>query len=910
LHFLLPNKFHCQCVQIHKIDIRLTISTLQMATVVIPEERLKKFNIMKQKTRKLPERILITACFLLCSNSYGETLPFQNQSLPIETRVSDLVDRLTIEEKVSQLFDKSPAIKRLSIPEYYWWNEALHGVARAGKATVFPQAIGLAATFDEPLIYRIATTISDEGRAKHHGFLRERTIAMYGGLTYWSPNINIFRDPRWGRGQETYGEDPFLTSRMAINFVRGLEGDDPTRLKSAATLKHYAVHSGPEVSRHSDNYVASKKDLTETYLRAFEETIAATDVSSVMCAYNSVNGTPACGSDELLRDTLRNTFNFSGYVVSDCGAIADFYDENSHHVVDSPAEAAANALKSGTDLNCGDHHGNTFSYLIEALAEGLVEESDIDSALTRLFTARMKLGMFDRDDTHPYTQIPMAVVGDKSHIQLAREAAEKSMVLLKNDGILPLKRDQKVALIGPNADNPAILVGNYHGSPTQPVTPKHALSQALPEKLLSYAPGSSLTEDIFTHFQPVPADVFTHVNFQGEVKPGLVAKYYSASHFNLQPSSRRIEENINLTNANIPLQKAPNQEFAAQWAGVITPNASGNYHFKTKNVEIYLNGEPLGPTQYLEAGKAYNFRAEARIQQYWHSNVIEPEISFKWLKEDRDLAQKALQSAKQSDVIVFVGGISAELEGEEMPLEIEGFSHGDRTNINLPRSQSSLLKALHKLGKPIVMVNMSGSAMALNWEDRNLNAIIQGFYPGEQTGPALVNLLYGTTSPSGRLPVTFYRSLEDLPAFKDYRMENRTYKYYKGAPLYPFGYGLTYANFDYDNLNVSRVETGLHISSTLANKSNIEAEEVVQVYLSMPEAPARTPQRELVAFKRIKLAGGETQTVKFNIDNTQLVYVDNDGKRQPYHGKLHISVGGGQGVRPSEKVVRRTVVIP
>lgn len=865
---------------------------------------------MKRKIRKLPKRILISACFLLCSNSYGETLPFQNQSLPIKARVSDLVDRLTIEEKVSQLFDKSAAIERLSIPEYYWWNEALHGVARAGKATVFPQAIGMAATFDEPLIYRIATTISDEGRAKHHAFLEDDTIAMYGGLTYWSPNINIFRDPRWGRGQETYGEDPFLTSRMAINFVRGLEGDDTRQLKSVATLKHYAVHSGPEVSRHSDDYVASKKDLTETYLRAFEDTITATDVSSVMCAYNRVNGAPACGSEELLSDTLRDTFNFSGYVVSDCGAIADFYDENSHHVVDSPSQAAARALKSGTDLNCGDHHGNTFSYLVEAVAEGIVNESDIDRALTRLLTARMKLGMFDRDNTHPYTQIPIDVVGAKSHIQLAREAAEKSMVLLKNDGVLPLKRDSKVALIGPNADNPAILVGNYHGTPVQPVTPKQAFSQSLPKDLFSYAPGSSLTEDIFTHFRPVPAGVFSHVNIQGEVKPGLVAKYYAASHFNLQPSNRQIEANINLTNADIPLHKTPNQEFAVQWMGKITPKASGTYHFQTKNVDVYLNGEPLGTTYYLEAGKTYDFKAESLIQQYWHSNVIEPEISFKWLIEDRDLEKKALDIAKQSDVIVFVGGISAELEGEEMPLEIDGFSHGDRTNLNLPKSQSSLLKALHKLGKPIVMVNMSGSAMALNWEDRNLNAIIQGFYPGEQTGPALVNLLYGTKSPSGRLPVTFYRSVEDLPDFKDYSMENRTYKYYKGTPLYPFGYGLSYANFHYDKLKVVRTERGLQVSSIITNESDIDAEEVVQVYLSMPEAPTRTPQRELVAFKRVRLAGEETQSVQFTIDKKQLVYVDEQGERKPYRGKLHITVGGGQGVKRSDNIVRQTVPMP
>ncbi|ALM91669.1 MULTISPECIES: glycoside hydrolase family 3 C-terminal domain-containing protein [Alteromonas] len=865
---------------------------------------------MNRIIKKLPERILISACFLLTSHSHAETLPFQNQSLPVETRVADLVDRLTLEEKVSQLFDKSAAIERLAIPEYYWWNEALHGIARAGKATVFPQAIGMAATFDEPLIYRIASTISDEGRAKHHEFLREDTNAMYGGLTYWSPNINIFRDPRWGRGQETYGEDPFLTSRMAVNFVKGLEGQDPTYLKSVATLKHYAVHSGPEVSRHSDDYAASEKDLTETYLRAFEDTIAATNISSVMCAYNRVNGSPACGSEALLQNTLRDKFNFSGYVVSDCGAIADFYDENSHHVVDSPAQAAASALKSGTDLNCGDHHGNTFSYLIEAVAEDLVEESDIDQALTRLLTARMKLGMFDNSSTHAYTKMPMSVVGSKNHLELAREAAEKSMVLLKNDGVLPLKRNSKIALIGPNADNPAILVGNYHGTPVQPVTPKEAFSQALPSNQIGYAPGSSITENIFTHFSPVPSSVFTHVNMQGESKPGLVAKYYPSSHFNLQPSKRHVEMNINLKSEDIPFNKASNQEFAVRWTGKITPQESGNYYFKMKNVEVYLDGELTDESRYLEAGRSYDFKAESLIRRFWHSNVIEPEISFNWLIEDKNLDSEALRVAKESDVIVFVGGISAELEGEEMPLEIDGFSHGDRTNIKLPESQSSLLKALHKLGKPMVMVNMSGSAIALNWEDKNLNAIIQGFYPGEQTGPALLNLLYGDTSPSGRLPVTFYSSVDDLPDFKNYNMVNRTYKYYEGTPLYPFGYGLSYADFRYDKLKITRSEKGLNIATTLSNKSDISAQEVVQVYLGMPDAPIRTPQRELVAFKRVNLAGGESQSVKFTINESQLVYVDEQGQRQPYKGKLLVTLGGGQGVKRSDNVVQHSINLP
>lgn len=862
---------------------------------------------MKNVLNRLHVGCLFSACIVLTPVTLANTMPFRDTELPIEARVNDLINRLTVEEKISQLFDKSAPIPRLSIPEYYWWNEALHGVARAGKATVFPQAIGLASTFDQTLMLEVATAISDEGRAKHHAFLRNNTIAMYGGLTYWSPNINIFRDPRWGRGQETYGEDPFLTATMATSFVKGLEGDDPSYLKSVATIKHYAVHSGPEVSRHSDDYTVSEKDLTETYLRTFKDIIAATDVSSVMCAYNRVNGLPACGSDPLLKDLLRNSFGFSGYVVSDCGAIADFYDKNSHHVVTSPEEAAANALKAGTDLNCGDHHGNTFSYLKEALARGLVEEHDIDRALTRLFKARMKLGMFDEDSSHPYTQLSESAIGSDKHIDLARRAAESSIVLLKNDGILPLDPSSKIALIGPNADNKSILVGNYHGTPIAPSTPKQALSTFLPQSKFRYAPGSSLTENIYAHFSAVPAAVFSHTNAHGQRLPGLIAEYYPASHFNLQPSFRQIESKIDFSETGIPMHRQPNQEFAIRWHGLFEPQKTGNYAFNLSNVDVYLDGISVADSVYLEAGKTYSFRAESIIQQYWHSNVIDPDIRFEWVNTDVDLAAEAIQIAMESDVIVFIGGISAQLEGEEMALEIDGFSHGDRTHLSLPKSQTNLLKELHKLGKPIVLVNMSGSAMALNWHDKNLNAIIQGFYPGEQTGPALINILYGKTPPSGRLPVTFYSSVDDLPDFKDYSMENRTYKYYEGTPLYPFGYGLSYTDFRYDSLTLSRNKDGLAISATIENLGEITADEVVQVYLSMPDAPTEVPQRELVAFKRVTIKSGRQEKVQFTLTGDQLTYVDQSGARQPYLGTLKVLVGGGQGLKRKDNVVQDTI---
>ena len=735
---------------------------------------------------------------------------------------------------------------------------------------------------------------------------------MYTGLTYWSPNINIFRDPRWGRGQETYGEDPYLTTRIAVNFINGLQGDNSKYLKSVATLKHYAVHSGPEVSRHSDDYTASKKDLAETYLPAFKDVIAQTDVASVMCAYNSVNGTPACGNNELIQNKLRDEFNFKGYIVSDCGAIADFYDIKSHNIVSTEAQAAAMALRTGTDLNCGDHHGNTFSNLTQAVQEGLVEENDIDIALKRLMYARFKLGMFDDANNVPFSKKSMTLVGSAEHLKLTEEAAQKSLVLLKNKQLLPLKGNEKIALIGPNANNTAILLGNYNGTPITPITPKYALEKRLGKNNLTYSAGSSITGEVYTHYQPIEAKHFFHLDHNNQMQPGLIAQYYPASNFDRQPTKRQIDKNIDFSWERSPIDNSIEQEFAVKWDGIIKPEQTAQYYFKATNMSFTLNGKTVNGAITLNKNEEYILTAQAKFNHFWHSNVINPTASLGWLKNPQNLTQQALDNANEADVIVFVGGISANLEGEEMPLQIEGFSHGDRTNINLPKSQLNLLKKLKQTGKPIVLVNMSGSAMALNWENENIDAIVQGFYPGEAAGSALAGLLYGDFSPSGKLPITFYKSVSDLPDFKNYSMQNRTYKYYEGEVLYPFGYGLSYADFKYKNTRHSiNADTGdLNLTTTIANQSSFTADDVVQVYISMPDAPLKTPNKQLVSFKHVTLKNKAQNDVKFTVPKNQLTYINEQGNAVAYKGRLIVTVGSGQGIKiPKDKFTVSNIVL-
>jgi len=680
------------------------------------------------------------------------TQAYLNPDLPIAERVQDLVARMTLEEKISQMVHPAAAIERLSVPEYNWWNECLHGVGRAGIATVFPQAIGLAATWNPDFMFKVATAISDEARAKHHQAVREGNRDIYYGLTFWSPNINIFRDPRWGRGQETYGEDPYLTACMGVAFVRGLQGDDPDYLKVVATPKHYAVHSGPEESRHHFDAQVSERDLRETYLPAFEATIREGGAWSIMGAYNRTNGEACCASPTLLGKILRGEWGFEGYVVSDCGAIRDIWAH--HKLVETPAEAAALAVREGCDLNCGA----TYEHLLEAAQQGLIDEATIDRAVTRLFTARFKLGMFDPDERVPYAQIPYEVNDCAAHRALALEAARQSIVLLKNeDDFLPLSRDLKtIAVIGPNADDVEVLLGNYNGTPSSAVTPLQGVRNLLgPDAEVLYARGCGITEG------------------------------------------------------------------------------------------------------------------------------------------DEESLQEALEVAQRAEVAIVCLGLSQKVEGEEGATK-----QADRSDIILPGMQERLLRELYLASVPTVLVLLNGSAVAINWANEALPAIVEAWYPGEEGGTALAEVLFGEYNPSGRLPVTFYRSVEQLPPFEDYAMEGRTYRFFQGEPLYPFGHGLSYTRFAYNGLTLTprEIQGGESVEARVIvrNVGHRAGDEVVQVYLKDVRSPYPVPIRQLVGFQRVHLEAGKDQRLTFTITPEQMVVHDRNGRPLIQPGDFIVSVGGGQ----------------
>lgn len=832
--------------------------------------------------------------------------PFLNPELDIDTRVDDLISRMTLQEKALQLFNEAPAIERLKVPAYNWWNECLHGVARAGNATVFPQAIGLAASFDEDLMHRVGTAISDEGRAKHHYFTKNGVRSIYTGLTFWSPNINIFRDPRWGRGQETYGEDPYLTGRMAVNFIKGIQGDDPDYLKAIATVKHYGVHSGPEVSRHSDNYFVNERDLYTTYLPAFKMAVQEANVQSVMCAYNRFRDQPCCGSDLLLSYILRDEFGFEGYIVTDCGALTDFYAEGYHEVVDRPSQAWGWALSAGTDLNCEQNKAFLEDNFEEAVQQGMINEKDINRALSRLFKARFKLGMFDPEQQVPFASIPMSAVGSEEHKALALEAAQKSLVLLKNDRLLPLKEGTKVALVGPNADNLDVLVGNYNGTPTNPQTPLTAFSKKLPEGQFAYSPGGPLVPRIYGHSKPVPAHLFYHEE-DGALKNGLKANYYKGADFLGAPAMSRIDSAINFNWEVSPVSGLLEETFCVQWEGYFIPEQSGTYVF-SGTCDLTLDGKDILNRQTgaledsevrLEEGRKYKLVSRFVEEPHWWENTLYPTAHLQWVETSRDYAKEALEASATADVVVFCGGISPRLEGEEMKLDIDGFSHGDRTHLKLPANQEDLLKQLHATGKPIIYVNFSGSAMALNWQDENLPAIVQAFYPGEHAGTALFDLLFGAYSPSGKLPVTYYKSVEDLPDFLDYAMSNRTYRYFKGEVLYPFGYGLSYGDFSYEwSAMPQEINAGeaLDFAVEVTNKSTIAATENLLVYLTDKEASVPVPLQSLADFKSVHLNPGESKVVNFTINADQMALINPDFKPEVEEGVFEIVVKGNTGI--------------
>jgi beta-glucosidase len=826
---------------------------------------------------------------LLVSPLYG----YQDKASP-EERAADLVSKMTLEEKASQMQNSAPAIPRLGIPAYDWWNEALHGVARAGLATVFPQAIGLAATWDPELEFRIADAISTEARAKYNDAIQHNNHGRYYGLTFWSPNINIFRDPRWGRGQETYGEDPYLTSRMAVAFVRAMQGNDPHYLKTVATPKHFAVHSGPESSRHRFDAQVSPEDLNDTYLYAFKAAVTEGGADSVMCAYNRVDGSPACASDLLLKDNLRNAWGFKGYVVSDCDSVDDIY--RGHHSVDSLAEASAMAVKGGTDLDCG----RSYRTLVEAVAKGFISEAEINRSVERLFVARFRLGMFDPPERVPFSKIGMDQVQSPAHQELSLEAARKSIVLLKNDReFLPLRnKPKRIAVLGPAADDPDVLLANYNGIPSHIVTPLQGIEEKFGKQAkVRFALGSAY---VASSMALVPQNVLQPKG-SGNTH-GLLAEYFANDQFSGAPVLSRVEPRGYLVwdmQEPAVVKTVPRQSFSLRWSGTIVVNQSGDYEFgvvraechscgRTDSARIYIDDQlqvddnaavresmqPKTAAVHLEARKSHQIRIEYKASGGGGG------LQLLWRPPAEAALADAVEAAKESDVAIVCIGLNSRLEGEESKVQIPGFSGGDRTNIDLPDSQEKLLKAVLAAGKPTIVVLVNGSALAVKTAKDGARAVLEAWYPGQEGGKAIADTLSGDNNPAGRLPVTFYQSIDQLPAFDNYSMKGRTYRFFKEQPLYPFGYGLSYSDFSYSDLTIKPAATSskYEVTATVTNRSKRAGDEVVQLYL----AASTDGNPTLRGLERIHLRHGEKRLVRFFVDQADA------------RGNVSLSVGGGQ----------------
>tara|TARA_R110002096_G_scaffold436083_1_gene667045 strand:+ start:424 stop:3105 length:2682 start_codon:yes stop_codon:yes gene_type:complete len=865
--------------------------------------------------------VIVTSCKTNEKELASPTFKFKNPSLSVQERVKDLISQMTLQEKVSQMRYDAPGIERLGLPRYNWWNECLHGVARAGEATVFPQGIGMGATWNPPLVFEMGTAVSDEARAKHHKFIKEDKRGIYQGLTFWTPNINIFRDPRWGRGQETYGEDPYLTSRIGVNYIKGLQGDDPKYLKVVATAKHFAVHSGPEKSRHEDNYQTSNKDLYETYLPAFEAAVKEANVHSVMCAYNRFRDEACCGSNLLLKKILRNDWGFSGYVVSDCWAINDFWEPNRHGLADTPAEAGALAIKRGTDLNCGSVYDPSLN---EAVLKKMIDEEKIDLALTRLMTARFKLGMFDPEADVKWAKIPYDVVASEKHYDLSKKIARESMVLLKNENnTLPLSKNIKsIAVIGPNANSKQALLGNYHGTPNNYYTPLKAITDKLPNATINYALGSDIAIG-WPSLNTIPNSVL-----KNGANNGLKGEYFDNRHWEGTPAFTRNDGVVDfIWMPKKPIENLKTDIFSVKWTGQLVPNENGKYRigFRASSAgKLYFDNELKfefsddhePKTKYFDIDLKKGISHDIKIEYYnYHSD---PQAQFVWAKMDQDLLAPAIEAAKKSEVVVLCLGLSPDIEGEEMPVLLEGFDKGDRTDITLPKTQIELMKKIQALGKPTIVVLMNGSALAVNWATDNVPAILEAWYPGEFGGDAIADVLFGDYNPAGRLPVTFYKSVKDLPDFKNYNMKNRTYKFFKGNPLFPFGHGLSYTTFTYKNLEVSKVITlneSIEIEVEVTNSGKFDGDEVVQLYLSHKGDSEDNAIRSLVGFKRISLKSGKTRKVAMTISPKQYSKISFDGTIEAVEGWVNISIGGkqpgfkGHADAPSTEVLNENILL-
>ncbi|MFB9110067.1 beta-glucosidase [Flavobacterium gyeonganense] len=836
--------------------------------------------------------------FLALSTFAQKKFPFNNPNLTTEERVDDLVSRMSIDEKISQLMDSSPAIERLGIPEYNWWNESLHGVARAGYATVFPQSISIASSWDRQLIFDVANAISDEARAKHHEYLRRGQHGMYQGLTFWSPNVNIFRDPRWGRGHETYGEDPFLTSQLGLKYVTGLQGTDEKYFKVIATAKHYAVHSGPEPSRHHFNAETSDIDLYETYLPAFRTLVKEGHVYSVMGAYNRFRGESASASPFLF-NILRNDWGFKGYIVSDCGAVTDIWKY--HKITNDAAEASALAVKTGLDLECG----SSYKSLKEALDRKLLTEADIDITIKRLFTARFKLGMFDSEEIVPYAQIPYSVNNNSAHDWLARVASQKSIVLLKNqNNTLPLSKEIKtVAVIGPNANDAQSLWGNYSGIPSNPVTVLKGIQNKLePKAKVLYAKGTDLAKGV-PEMKVIPS---VYLQSENGVQ-GLTAEYFDNKECQGKPLFTRIDDNIDFHwDIDTPDPRMKMGNYSVKWTGYIVAPKTGLYNISEwskpfMTIDIETGKTSGGKNSHhprirpqkmeLEAGKKY--KIEVKYQNMYGDAIAQ----LLWSEPKEDVLKEAVNVAHQADAVVLVLGLNERLEGEEMKVEADGFEGGDRTSLNLPANQEELMKAITATGKPVILVLINGSALSINWANDNVPAILTAGYPGQQGGNAIADVLFGDYNPAGRLPVTYYKSVDQLPPFENYDMKGRTYRYFQKKPLYPFGFGLSYTKFKYSNLQLPvdiSAEKNLEVSVDITNTGDRDGDEVVELYIKDEKASTPRPIVQLEGFERIYLKKGETKTVSFTITPRQLSLINKKGQRVIEPGWFTISVGGKQ----------------
>ena len=813
-----------------------------------------------------------------------------------------MVSHLTLEEKVSQMLNSSPAIPRLGIPAYDWWNETLHGVARTPfKTTVYPQAIAMAATFDKNSLFTMADYSALEGRAIYNKAVESgRTNERYLGLTYWTPNINIFRDPRWGRGQETYGEDPFLTAALGDFFVKGLQGDDPKYLKAAACAKHYAVHSGPEPLRHTFDVDVTPYELWDTYLPAFKKLITESKVAGVMCAYNAFRTQPCCASDILMTDILRNQWKFDGYVTSDCWAIDDFFKNHKTHP--DAASASADAVFHGTDIDCGT---DAYKALVQAVKTGKIPESQIDISVKRLFMIRFRLGMFDPVEMVKYAQTPASVLESPAHQEHALKMAQQSMVLLRNENnTLPLsKKIKKIAVLGPNADNSISILGNYNGTPSKLST----VVQGIKDKLGSgteviYEKAINFTNDTLL----VYADVKNQYAFEG--KQGFKAEYFSNTDLSGKPEITRNETELNhfWQEGEAVVQNIKANNFSARYTTNFTAVEDGSITFELAADDGYrflVNGkEELnawkknrwgGQTFQLKTtkGTVYNL-----VVEYWQGegkgNVALNAGNYK--KTDFTALVNRL---KDVDAFVFAGGISPQLEGEEMTVNFPGFKGGDRTSILLPAVQTDLMKALKTTGKPVVFVMMTGSAIAIPWEAQNIPAIVNAWYGGQAAGTAVADILFGDYNPAGRLPITFYKGDSDLPEFVDYKMDNRTYRYFEGKPLYGFGYGLSYTSFKYDQLKMpSKISKGksVSVSVRITNTGKMNGEEVTQLYLINQNKTIKAPLKTLKGFERISLKSGESKTITFTLSPEDLSHITDEGISQEYNGEIKIAIGGHQ----------------